>query len=169
MFDNSRCFILSNEGYEEISYAELQERRAGNPAYADKRFLCLHGMLMEVTEADYRDFYRELRRGRYLDEEADRVGVLSYNTLDSEEMSGEDTIVDTTVPSVEEIVSEKLLVEAVRLGWSSLTRQEQALLTALLFDGKSERELSKETGVPQKTINDMQQRALVKLNKLLEI
>ena len=48
MFDNSRCFVLSNEGYEEITYAELRERRADDPAYTGKRFLRLHGMLMEV-------------------------------------------------------------------------------------------------------------------------
>ena len=53
MNDNARCFILANDGYEEISYAELQKRRAVNPAYAGKRFIPLHGMLMEVTEAGY--------------------------------------------------------------------------------------------------------------------
>ena len=168
MDDSTRCFVLNDHDYEEISYVELQERRTNDPGYADKRFISLHGMLMEVTEAGYRNFYRDLRRQRYLDEEATRNGAFSYNALDSEEMSGEDTIADTA-PSVDEIVSDKLLMEAMRFGWSRLNRQEQDLLTALFFDGKSERELSRETGIPQKTINDRRHRALTKLRKFLEI
>jgi hypothetical protein len=60
MNDNARCFIFCKSGYEEISYAELQKRRTDNPSYADKRFIPLHGMLMEVTEADYHDIVHSL-------------------------------------------------------------------------------------------------------------
>jgi RNA polymerase sigma factor (sigma-70 family) len=166
MNDNTRCFILVNGGYEEISYAELQERRANNPAYADKRFIPLHGMLMEVTEADYRNFYRDIRRQKYLDEEAARNGAFSYNALDSGEMSGEEFIADA-LPPLDEQVSDRLLLEEMLCCFGRLDEADRKLLADLYFDGKSERQLSKDTGIPQKTINDRKRRAIAKLKKLL--
>jgi hypothetical protein len=103
MNDNARCFILADSSYEEISYAELNERRANDPAYTGKRFIPLHGMLMEVTEADYRSFYRDAERQKYLRKEADRAGEVSYNALDTDEMSGEDIIPDTSPPPDEQV------------------------------------------------------------------
>ena len=51
---------------------------------------------------------------------------------------------------------------------SRLKPEERDLVTAIFFDGKSERALSEETGVPQKTINDRKRRILRTLKKLLE-
>ena len=49
-----RVFIISQDGYEELRYEVYCLRCEQNPEYQDKFFLPLHGMLMEVTEDDYK-------------------------------------------------------------------------------------------------------------------
>lgn len=44
---NSICFIRTEIGYEQITYAELCKRRNTNEEYKLKKFFPLHGMLME--------------------------------------------------------------------------------------------------------------------------
>jgi len=163
MLNNTRCFILGNGGYEEISYAELQERRANDPAYTDKRFLRLHGMLMEVTEADYRDFYRDMRRQRYLDEEAARNGAFSCNAQD-----GEDCLADPS-PLLDEVVPDKLLLEQLLFCFGQLAEDDRRLLSALFFDGKSERDLAKELGIPRMTLSYQKGQALDQLKRMMKI
>lgn len=49
-----------------------------------------------------------------------------------------------------------------------LKSKEQELIDALFYHGLSEREFSKVSGIPQKTINDRKRRILAKLKKYLE-
>ena len=79
MNDHTKCFILAASGYEEITYITLTERLESDPSYQDRKFIPLHGMLMEVSEDDYKDFYRERRRQKYLREEAVRADEVSYD------------------------------------------------------------------------------------------
>jgi RNA polymerase sigma factor (sigma-70 family) len=168
MYDNSICFILSPDGYVEITLAELKRRRETDPTYISKRFIALHGMLMEVSDTDYHDFYKARRRQKYLEEEAARASSFSYHAYDSDEMSGEDIISDEALP-IDEQVSDKLDIENMLRCFSKLNETERKLLSAIYFDGKSERQLSKDTGVPQKTVNNRKRRAIARLKKLLEI
>ena len=65
-YAKAKCFILSPEGYQEISYLELCRRRDMEPDYQDRKFIPLHGMLMEVTPEQYAEFYRIQNRQRYM-------------------------------------------------------------------------------------------------------
>lgn len=56
-YANAKCFILSPGGYLEIAYSELCRRRDTDRTYEDRRFIPLHGMLMEVTPEEYIRFY----------------------------------------------------------------------------------------------------------------
>ena len=63
-----KVFILEGNNYKEITYEELcRLTESENALYADKHFLPLHGMLMEVTKKDYDDFYKAETRRKYLD------------------------------------------------------------------------------------------------------
>jgi len=166
MKDHAKCFILTPDGYEEISYTELTARREADPSYLDRRFIPFHGMLMEVSPEDYRAFYRERRRQKYLYEEGARAGTFSYNALDNEEMSGEDILVDTST-LVDETVSDKLLLEQMLLCFGQLFEDDRTLLTALYFDGKSERKLAKELGISQAAVHKRRRRAIAKLKNMM--
>jgi RNA polymerase sigma factor (sigma-70 family) len=147
---------------------QLNERRANDPAYTGKRFIPLHGMLMEVTEADYRSFYRDAERQKYLRKEADRAGEVSYNALDTDEMSGEDIIPETSPPPDEQ-VEDKLLVEDMLSCFGRLDEADRRLLAAIYFNGKSERELARLLGIPRMTLNYRKSQALAKLKEMMKI
>lgn len=167
MNDNAKCFILTTRGYEEITYITLTELRESDPSYQNRRFIPLHGMLMEVSETGYKDFYRDRRRQKYLHEESVRVDEVSYDALDTEEMSGEEIIVDPS-PQPDEMVTDKLMLETLRRCMDRLDTESRDLLQAVYFDGKSERELAKELDIPRMTLNYRRIKALGKLKSSME-
>lgn len=163
-----KVFITVNGEYVEISHDEHIRRRETDPAYAAKKFILVHGMIMEVTAKDYADFYREKRRQKYLDERSAQNGDISYDMLTTDEFNGEDILVDHEQESISDIVVRDMMVDKLHSVLPLLSEDERELIEALFFDGKSEREWSKISGIPQKTINDRKKRILTKLKKLLE-
>ncbi len=161
MKDNTRCFILAPDGYEEISYAELARRRMQDSTYTRRRFIPLHGMLMEVSEAEYRRFYRDRRRQKYLAEEAAKNGEVSYHAL------GCEGIIKDSSPSVEEQVSNRLMAEELRRCLAKLNDADKRLLSALYLDGKGERAVAKELGITQQAVNKQRHCALSRLRRLM--
>ena len=161
----TNVFIKENDEYIEISYKEFCEKQ--NTEFKDKFFISLHDMLMEVDEAYYIEFYREQRREKYLRERAIEKGDVYYNSLDTEDFCGEEILIDPD-ENVEEQVMDKLMTEHIRYIVSLLPSDESELIEALFFNGYSERQWSKISGVPQKTINDRKQKILLKLKKILK-
>lgn len=162
-----KVFIIENGEYNEISYEELCRRTEENSVYADKLFIPLHGMLMEVSKDFYKDFYKDKRRQKYLRELSAKNGDISYDMLTTDEFNGEDVLIDSSI-DVAELVENIIMLEKLKQCLSSLNAEEQNLINALFFRNLSEREWSAETGIPQKTINDRKRRILAKLKKLLE-
>lgn len=159
-----KVFVLENNEYIEISYEELCERTKLNKEYVSKLFLPLHGMLMEVTENVYREFYREERRQKYLDYLAEENNVLSYDKLTNDEFNGADVVIDQSMP-VEEIVEAKIMQEKLKACLHHLDDDERSLIEALFFKGLSERQWSSISGVSQPTIHRQKQRIISKIKK----
>lgn len=162
-----KVFILDNGSYTELSYEEFCSLQENDASYADKFFIPLHGMLMEVTEETYRDFYKAGRRQKYIDERSVENGDFSYDMLTTDDFNGEDILIDTS-QKIDEAVIHKIMLDKLRDSLVLLSDDEQKLINALFFRNFSEREWSAETGIPQKTINDRKRRILIKLKKLLE-
>lgn len=167
MKPNRKVFVLISFGkYEEITFLELLQRCAVDEDYRNKKFYPLGGMLMEVSVEDYKEFYKCVRRQKYLKEESILHEEVSYNALDSDEMSGEEVITDTEV-DVQEAAEQAVMAEHLYKCLNLLTKDEFDLMHALYFEGKSERIWSAETGIPQKTINNRKRVILAKLKKFL--
>ena len=166
-FAKSKCFIKTDNGYEEITYEELLRREETDPSYKGRRFLPLHGMLMEVTPEQYKDFYKERRRQKYLYERSKENRDISIDMLTTEQFNGADILFSDEI-DIEEQVAYKLLLDKLHNCLSLLTEEEQELIYALFFGEKTEREWSAETGIPQKTINNRKRKILLKLKALLE-
>ena len=132
-----------------------------------KLFLPLHGMLMEVTENVYREFYREERRQKYLNHLAEENNVLSYDKLTNDEFNGEDVVIDQSIP-VEEIVEAKIMQEKLKACLHHLDDDDRRLIDALFFKELSERQWSAISGVSQPTIHRQKQRIISKIKKNLE-
>ena len=161
-----KIFVKENNEYVEISYSELCKREATDESYKLKRFLPLHGMLMEVDEEFYEDFYRQKNRDEYLTWRTKNKDV-SYQDYDTEDCSGEDMLVDPDEDIVTQ-VTDKLMAEHVRYVVSLLPSDERELIEALFFKGYSERQWSRISGVPQRTICYRKNVILQKLKKILK-
>lgn len=124
-YANSKCFILSPDGYEEITYSELCRRRDTDETYRTKKFIPLHGMLMEVTPEQYIDFYRIRNRQRYLDRRSADNGDISIDMLTTPEFNGADILVSGE--NVAEQVANRIMLDKLRDSLGLLTAEEMDL------------------------------------------
>ena len=162
-----KVFILENEKYKEITYSELQELEQSDKSYAEKFFLPLYGMLMEVTAETYKWYYKDKRREKYIDERSLLNGDVSYDALDTDETLGAEVFADTKT-DVESAVINKMTVAELRKAFLLLSPDEKKLLIEHFFDEKSQVELSKQYGVNQSSISRKINRIIAKLKKFLE-
>ena len=93
-FAKYKCFIKTDNGYEEITDEELLRREEADPSYKGRRFLPLHGMLMEVTPEEYQAFYKEQNRQQYINRRSIDRGDISYDMLTTDEKDGTNILVD---------------------------------------------------------------------------
>lgn len=166
-YEPKKVFILENGNYKEITYNELQKLERSDKSYMDKFFLPLHGMLMEVTEQTYREYYRDKRRQKYVDERSKLNGDVSYNALDTDETLGEDVFADTKTDVEAEVIN-KMTVAELRRAFLLLSPDERELIKILFIDGVTERKASEMYGVSQVAIHKRKNRILAKLKDFLE-
>ncbi len=160
-----KVFVLDGTTYLELSCAEFRQRAA---TYQGRWFIPLHGMLMEVSEDDYKAFYRKKRRQKYLAERSRDNGDFSYDMLTTDEFNGEDILVDTVADTAGQAEKE-LLVDKLRQEIVLLSDSEQQLLRQLFDQQLSERAIADMYGVSQVAIHKQKARTLAKLKKLLKI
>lgn len=165
-YANSKCFILSPDGYEKITYSELCRRRDTDTTYEDRKFIPLHGMLMEVTPEQYAEFYRARNRQRYLDRRSADNGDISVDMLTTEEFNGADILIDTAEP-VDEQVIHKIMSDKLIECLSLLSEDEQELIHDLFYAGLTERDAAEKYAVSQVAIHKRKQRILKKLKKMI--
>ena len=156
-----KVFVLDGKTYLELSYAEFRQQR---DTYQGRRFIPLHGMLMEVSKDAYKSFYKDKRRQKYLNERSDDNGDFSYDMLTTDEFN---ILVDEVADTAGE-AEKNLLLDKLRLVIAGLSEDERQLLDALYYQGLTERDWSAQSGIPQKTINDRKKRLLIKLRKFFE-
>jgi RNA polymerase sigma factor (sigma-70 family) len=70
--------------------------------------------------------------------------------------------------SVEDIAVKSVMIEKMMDCLRTLPVEEQNLIYELFFHGKSEHQLSAETGIPRMTLHDRKVKILRKLKKILE-
>ena len=162
-----KVFILENGVYKEISYNELKQLEQADKSYMDKFFLPLHGMLMEVTEETYKEYYRDKRRQKYIDERSKLNGDVSYNALDTDETLGEDILADRRT-DVEMQVINQMTVEQLRKAFLLLSPDERELIKVLCIDGATERKAAEIYGISQVAIHKRKNNILAKLKDFLE-
>lgn len=125
-------------------------------------YITIDGKDVPVTEEVYRAFKRPAwteRKRREIRSENERS--LEAFTDDGFDIPSEQALVD-------ELVEDKLLLDMLFNALLELTDDERDLVNALFYEDKSERELSKDTGVPHPTIHSRKVSVLQKLKRLLE-
>lgn len=162
-----RVFVLENGRYIEISYEELCNRSESDASYTNRRFLPLHGMLMEVDENEYKEFYRNSRRQRYLEELSKENREFSFDMLTTDDFNGQDILSDTKT-DVYQFVERKMTIEKLQKGILLLTEEEQKLIQEIYYEGLTEREIAKKQGIYHNAVHKKKIRILDKLKKYLE-
>ena len=162
-YAKSKCFILSPDGYEEITYSELCRRRDTDTTYEERRFIPLHGMLMEVTQEEYIRFYQEQRRQKYLDERSEN----NVDMLTTDTMNGADILVSPEEP-VDEQAIRQVMVDKLKYCFLRLTPDEMELIYALFYEGLTERQYADRKGIYHNAVHKKKQRILRKIKNFLE-
>lgn len=160
-----QVFILKNDEYLEISYEEFCKTQ--DTIFKDAFFISSNGVLMEVSQEFYKEYYYDKNHSEYLDRlEAEHT--ISFHNLDDDEFCGEEILIDPD-EDVAEQVTRKLMGEYVRGIVATLPKAERELIEALYFHGMTEREYSQVSGIPQTTICYRKNGILKKLKKLIKI
>ena len=162
-----KVFILEDGKYIEMPYEEFNRRKQEDESYREKRFLSLHGVLMEVAEEDYLSYYKEKRRQRYIDERAKKFGTFSYDALTTDEFNGKDILSDPN-SNVEAEVQARYFTEKLRTALSELTDDERILITLHYYKDISESELAKKYGISQQAISKRIKKIREKLKSIIE-
>ena len=162
-----KVYIKENGSYVELSYKDFCCRRQADQSYMDKLFIPVQGCLLEVVREQYRDFYRDKERWRYLQKLDIKNSLLSLDGFVDDEGNALDFIADEAVDIAETVVN-AVMVDRLKAALPLLLDSEQALIQAIFFDGLSEREVGLRLGITQSVVNKRKAKILAKLRKIMK-
>ena len=166
--DPKKVYILENDSYTEITYEQLCKIRSTDEEYKKKhRFLRLYGILMEVTNKDYKIFYEARRRQKYLKERSEEKQDISLDTLAREKYGGEIMIPDTT-ENVEMQVERKLMLENLKACILLLPDESQKIIFLRFYENLTEEQIGEIYGITQQAVSKRIGRIIEKIKKLLK-
>ena len=93
---------------------------------------------------------------------------MSYNALDTDEQTGEETLSDANEPTIEDEIIYTQTIEKLRKSLELLTKDEMELIQGLFFKNISEVAMAEILDVNQSTISRRKMKILNKLKKILE-
>lgn len=138
-------------------------------------YIYINGAPCEVSEEVYKFITKSDRQIKYAEEDRkqERYFIDSVNERISVKPSREDSLdrlmelgmdfPDKTIDIYESVTQKIMLEQAL----SKLDDEERNLIIQLFYFDKSERELAKEIGMPQRTLHDFKRRILCKLYEIL--
>lgn len=146
----------------------------------NKRKLWINGQFIEVSEEVYQVYMQGDRKMRYFeaDLKTERTILAEDGTVQRVIPSREDSLnrlMDDNArqfsddsESVEDAVFRRLAEDELHRALEKLTDEEYALVCALFFEGKTEKDCAKEMGVSQAAVHKKKQRILKKLKEILK-
>ena len=138
---------------------------------ADKEqyIIRIQGDLIEVTPDVYYAYFRMERQERGQEEKKKRNAVVSYDALDTEKTTGAEAMPDLIIPSLEQQIMNQEIHDALHRAVDALPKAERELIKAIYFDGKSEADYAKASGMSQTGVSYRRRKILSKLKLLLDI
>ena len=129
-----------------------------------KYFLYLHDCKFEVSKKDYVDYWKMMRRQKYLREMDEARELVSYNAMDSCKFSGEEYLVDTG-ESVEDKAIKNILLGKLKACLDKLTGEEKRFIL-LVFSGEhTQSNMGRQLGMSQQAISKRKEKIIRKLRK----
>jgi RNA polymerase sigma factor (sigma-70 family) len=128
--------------------------------------LLVRGKRVSVTKEVYKAYYCCRDREKYLDKLAEDNNISLEGCY--ERGISVEYIISSTEDSMEDTIITGMLLVKLRQCLKMLDDSEKMLIVELYLRGKSERQLSKETGIPPMTLHDRKRKILNKLKNLME-
>lgn len=166
-YEPRKVFVKVNGIYTELTYQEFCNLKRKEISYAHKYFIPVQGMLLEVDEENYKDFYRDKERNRYLKKNDIENSLCSIDALDNEDNNGIDFIPDIS-KDIAEVVSDKLMLDKLRECLFLLPDEEKELICRHYYEEMTEVELSKLYGISQQAVSKRLKKIREKLKGLME-
>ena len=129
---------------------------------------CVHGMLMEVPEDDYKAFYKRKRREKYLKDRSKDNGDFSYDMLTTDEFNGEDILADKAADTQGE-AERNFLLDKLRIAVLQLSMDEQELIALHFQQGLSQVDIARTLGINQSNVSRKINKIVEKLRFLMKI
>lgn len=120
--ENKRYYIKIDGRLQEVTYDEYLAYISRKVNRESVYFICMGQVVMEVEKDIYEEHYRDLRKWKYLRSEAEHWEV-SYHSMDTDLMTGEETIFDETAETVEDRAMYHIYLENYILRWKHSTRK----------------------------------------------
>ncbi len=135
----------------------------------EKYIIKVEGKLIEVTPDVYYAYFRMERQERGQEEKKQRNAVVSYDALDTEETTGTAAMPDLIVPNPEQQLITHEIRKALHRAVEALPRAERELIKAIYFEGMTENDYAKASGMSQTGVSYRRRKILSKLKLLLDI
>ena len=119
-----------------------------------------------VTQEVYKAYYRCRNREKYLDKLAEENNISLEGCADKG--ISVEYIIATAEDSMEDTITLNEMIAKMLRCVRTLDGPDRTLIVELYLRGKSERQLSREIGIPPMTIHDRKGRILRKLKKMME-
>ncbi len=121
---------------------------------------------VEVSESVYHAYHKERESERYQKKLVHQF-ELSLERFQDDGVNVE-FLITRFQPSIEDMLIEQEQFRKLHIALDALTAEEWLLIYELFFNGKSERILAGELGVPRMTLSDRKHRILRKMRKVIE-
>lgn len=140
----------------------------------------INGKSVEVSTEIYDIYIQGERKSRYFTDDLKREKIIvnqekeTVTFIPSREDSFDRLKDENKIQfmddseSVENKVLKTLMLEKLFKSLELLDSEERKIIDAIYYEGKTEREISAETGIPQKTINNRKRKILAKLKKFMD-
>ena len=135
----------------------------------EKYIIRVEGELIEVSPDVYYAYFRMERQERGQEEKKQRNTVVSYDALDTEETTGAETMPDLIVPSLEHQIISREIRDTLHQAVDALPKAERELIKAIYFEGMTENDFAKASGMSQTGVSYRRRKILSKLKLLLDI
>lgn len=164
-----KVFIKENREYIPLEYDEFCKLKTQDEAYKQKLFIPVQGCLLEVDEKNYKEYYKEKERNRYLRilDIKYRLGSISAMIQYHNEEDFSYIIADEEY-DVESKIIDKIMIERMREILSQMSQEDKQLVDLIYNKLLTQREAAKELGISQSTLEYRHKVLLKKIRMIID-